>query len=1057
MKKTFLLWAVCLLPAVLSAQGVVSVSGKVTDAGGDPLAGVGVTENGTVNGTVTDADGTFEIVVSGNSDAALTFSSVGFVSRQVRIGKQARLNVVLDEDRTVLDEVVVVGFATQKRVNLTGAVATVDSKAFEAVPVQNAVQALQGKIPGLLITESTGQLNSRSDMSVRGLATIGQGSYASTLVLIDGMEGDLHTLNPQDIEDISVLKDAAASSIYGSRAPFGVIMVTTKKGKAGRVSVNYSNSFRFNTPINLPQESDSWHWAHFFNDASNNAGTGDWILPETMQRIRDYMDGKISFNTVPMAGNPNKWNSGYDQSNDNIDYYKVFYDELTFDHEHNVSVSGGTDKMSFYISGNYLSQEGKMNWGGDGRIRYNLSGKISAELAKWANIGYNTRFARVNYHQPTVMIDDMFFREIGRQTWPITPLYDPNGNLYCDHVLRMKDAGQATTESSDLSQQLTLKLTPLKGWEINGEFNYRLQTTFGQEYSFPVHNMCVDGITPDNEWYRNYTHENSDKTEYYNVNAYTSYENLFAGGHYFKVLAGFQAENNNYRYSRLTKYGLVVPGVTSVDSATGLGADGSAVAPEVYGDYLSWSTTGFFARLNYNYKERYLIEANFRYDGSSRFRKDNRWGFFPSVSAGWNIANESFMESARKNVDVLKIRASYGSLGNQYTSSFYPTYSNMAYRFNEGEWLIGNAMTNTCWYPGLVSSSLTWETVNTLNVGFDGAFFNHRLTASFDWFMRRTLNMVGPAEEMPAILGTSVPVANNTDLETRGFEVEIGWRDRLACGFGYGARFVLSDAQGVITRYSNPSGTLSTYYKGMRWGEIWGYESLGIARSQEEMDAHLASMPGGGQNIIGLDWGAGDVMYVDVNNDGRVDSGQNTVEDHGDLKVIGNTTPRYNFGLDLSAEWKGIDLRIFLQGTGKREYFQNSFYFWGCGQGVWWSMSLKEHEDYFRDDPDHPLGQNMNAYYPRPVWGTEKNRQVSSYYLQNAAYLRLKNLQVGYTFPERLTGKAGISKLRVYFSGENLVTFTKMSTIFDPETVATSMGSSYPLSRVWSFGMNITF
>ena len=311
-----------------------------------------------------------------------------------------------------------------------------------------------------------------------------------------------------------------------------------------------------------------------------------------MQRIRDYMDGLIFYNTVPKKSDPKRWEDGYGQANDNIDYYKVFYDTLTFEQEHNISASGGTEKMSFYVSGNFLDQEGKMNWGGDGLKRYNLSGKIDAQLAKWARLGYNARFARIDYHQPTVMIDDMFFCEIGRQSWPIGPLYDPNGNLYNDHVLRMRDAGQITQESSDLSQQLYLRLNPFKGWEINGEFNYRLQTVFGQEYAYPVHNLCVDGISKDTEWYRNYTHENSDKTEYYNVNAYTSYERTFAESHYMKVMAGFQMENNNYRYSKLTKYGLVVPGVTSVDSATGLGMTGETMPSEAYGNYESWSTMG---------------------------------------------------------------------------------------------------------------------------------------------------------------------------------------------------------------------------------------------------------------------------------------------------------------------------------------------------------------------------------------------------------------------------------------------------------------------------------
>lgn len=1030
------------------------LSGKVVDESGFPLPGAVVMVKGSKGGTSTDSAGRFSIDAPAGSMVQVI--SLGYQTLEFTSGKQ-RTNIIvtMKEDRELIDELVVVGFATQKKIDLTGAVSTIDSKAFEAVPVQNAVQALQGKIPGLTVTTDTGQLNARAGMSVRGLATIGQGSYASTLVLIDGMEGDLFTLNPQDIEDVSVLKDAASSSIYGSRAPFGVVLVTTKSGKSGKTTVNYNNNFRWSAPINLPTESDSFTWATYFNDAARNGGSSPWIADETLQRIRDYMDGKITTNTIPMASNPNVWNSGYDQANDNIDYYRVFYKTLTFEQEHNLSASGGNDKVNFYTSANLLKQEGKMNFGGDGLTRFNLAGKISANLAPWAKLNYNTRLTRAYYFQPAAMNNTDFFQEIGRQSWPIGPLYDPNGFLYNDHVLRMIN-GHTNTDDTVSSHQLSLNLNPLAGLEFNAEVNYRLNYTFGHEDFFPARQMAVDGVSYANEWYRNYTHENSAKTSYYNVNVYSSYEKALESGHYFKVLAGFQSEENNYRNSFLTQNTLVTPEVISIDSATGLGVYGQTLIPTVRGGYESWSTMGFFGRLNYNYKERYLLEVNGRYDGSSRFRKENRWGFFPSVSVGWNIASEPFVKDACRAIDVLKLRASYGSIGNQYTSSAYPTYTSVGYQFNAGEWLLNDSKPNISWFPGLISSSLTWEEVRTRNLGLDWAFFGKRLTGSADVFVRQTLNMVGPSDELPVVLGTSVPAANNTDLETRGFELEIQWRDQLRSGFAYSTRFVLSDAHGKITRYSNPSQTLGNYYAGKNWGEIWGYETVGMAKTQEEMDAHLATLPNGGQNTLGLDWGAGDMMYADLNGDGKIDPGANTIEDHGDLKVIGNTTPRFNFGLDLSAEYKGFDARIFLQGTAKRQYFQNTFYFWGAGQGVWWSMCVKEHEDYFRDDPDHPLGLNLDSYFPRPIWGSDRNRQVQSRYLQNAAYMRLKNVQFGYTLPDRITSKVGVNKLRVFVTGENLFTLTKMITIFDPETIGTSMGSSYPLSRVFAFGVNIT-
>lgn len=1055
MKRTLTI-VMLLLGAVLTAYAQHQVTGRVTDRNGEPLIGVGVTvsDSPTPIGTTTDKEGRYSLSVS--PDAVLQFSSLGYRTVEVSVNGRGGINITLEEDNELLEEVVVVGFATQKKVNLTGAVSTVGSKAFESVPVQNAVQALQGKIPGLLITQSSGQLNSKAGMQVRGLATIGEGSYANTLVLIDGMEGDLYSINQQDIESITVLKDAAASSIYGSRAPFGVILVTTKKGRAGKPQVNYNNSFRFSTPLNMPQEMDSYTWATFFNDAARNSGRGDWIAAETMQRIRDYMDGKIFYNTVPMSSNPNIWNTGYDQANDNIDYYDVFYKDVTFEHEHNLSVSGGNDKINYYVSGNFLMQDGKMNWTGDGLKRYNIAGKVEARLSRHASVVYNARFTRSDYHQPTFMTDAMFFHEIGRQSWPISPLYDPNGYLFNDHVLRMKDGGQTTQQSSTLAQQVQLTITPLEGWRIIADFNYRYDSYFGHEDAFQVSQMAVDGITVANTWYNNWTHENANKTDYININAYTDYEKTFKGGHYFKVMAGFQAENNNYRNLYATINGIMTPTSISIDTATGLGQDGNPVAPQVGGGYSSWSTAGFFGRVNYNFKERYLFEANLRYDGSSRFRRENRWGFFPSFSAGWNMANEPFFTPAKPWVDMLKLRVSYGLLGNQYTSTPYPTYSSIGYDFNAGDWLIDGKKTNISWAPSLISTSLSWEKIYSANIGVDFALFRNRLSGSFEYFIRQTKDMVGPAEELPVILGTAVPVANNTDLETKGWELEIGWRDQLKNGFAYGINLTLFDSYGVITRYSNPSRNLSRNYAGKRWGEIWGYETIGIAQTQEQMDAHLATLPDGGQTYLGMDWAAGDIMYADVNNDGKVDGGAGTIEDHGDLKVIGNETPRYNFGIDIMMEFKGFDFRLFLQGTGKRDYFQGSYFFWGAYNDVWWSMGTTEHEDYFRDDPDHYLGLNLDSYYPRPLWGTTKNLQTQTRYLQNAAYMRIKNVQLGYTIPQSVTRRIGIDRLRIFFSGENLATFTKMSRLFDPETIGTSMGNSYPLSRTWSFGLSVT-
>lgn len=1030
-----------------------NIEGIVKDKQGEPLIGVSVIVKGLQNGTMTGIDGKFTLQASPSD--ILVISYIGFITKEVLVGDKYPIEIVLDEDNKLLDEVVVVGFATQKKVNLTGSVSTIGSKELESIPVSNAALALQGQLPGLTITRSSGQLYGKNpNMQLRGLATIGQGSSGSVLVLIDGMEGDINTLNPQDIENISILKDAAASSIYGSRAPFGVILVTTKKGKSGKTSINYNNNFRFNTPINMPKMADSYSWALYFNDAANNDGNGDDIGPARLQRIKDYMDGKISYNTIPVGG---QWGTAYTEGNDNIDYYDVFYKNRTTAQEHNLSINGGSENINYFVSGNFVKEDGLLNWDLDGLKRYNIFGKIDGQVSKILNIKYSTRFIREDYHQPRVMSDEIF-QYFGQYLWPVGPLYDPNGFLFNDTSLRFKDGGQNEYSNTTSSHQFGAVLEPIKGWRFVGELNYRYRSFFTHSEVKEVYQMSVDGITPGSKW-DDHTgvSEYVFRDDYINFNAYTDFERTI-NSHYFKLMGGFQAEQLNNRSVYAQKEGLIVPDIATIDTASGL-YNGTSVSPNVSGGYARWRTVGFFGRLNYNYKEKYLFEANLRYDGSSRFRNNERWGLFPSLSIGYNIAKESFFNALKTPINTFKFRASYGSLGNQNTTSIYPTYEAMGFANSAGKWLINGQKPNIAWPPALISSSLSWEEIRSWNAGLDFGLLNNRLTGSFDYFIRKTLNMVGPADELPVILGTSVPYTNNTDLQTKGFELEISWRDVAFKHLNYGVRFTLSDAQAEITRYSNPSGTLSKFYKGMKWGETWGYESVGIARTDEEMEQHIISLYQGGQSALGARWQAGDVMYKDLNGDNKIDAGAYTINDHGDLKVIGNTQPRYTFGMDLTAEWKGLDFRMFLQGVGKKDYFQGSKYFFGSnGSSKWGTMVLTQHTDYFRNDPDHPLGLNVDSYYPRPYLDNNKNYQTQSLFIQNAAYMRIKNLQIGYTLPTKAVSKAGMSKVRVYLSGENLYTFTNMSDLFDPELIdGNSQGNVYPLTRTYSVGLNITF
>lgn len=1040
-----------------------TISGLVKDNEGEPLPGVSVAVKAgeSISGVVTDINGKYQLKAS--PDATIEFSFIGFKSIQQQVGNRKVINVTLEIDNQILEEVVVVGYGTQKKVNLTGSVSVIDSKAFESVPVANAVQALQGQVPGLNIySNKGGGLNQKQSINVRGIGTIGEGSTGDALILIDGMEADIFSVNPQDIESISVLKDAAASSIYGSRAPFGVVLVTTKKGKAGKAQINYNNSFRLSSPINMPSSLDSYTYALFFNDAGYNSGWGsyNWVSQTRLQRIKDYMDGKISYTTIPLNGS-NTWADGYQEGNDNIDYYNLFFKKNVFAHEHNFSVNGGTDKIQYYLSANYLDQDGTLRMGEDYSKRYTMSAKISAQLSRAVSLSSNTRFVRNDFVQPTHM-NDSFFSDIGRQCWPVKPLYDPNGNLFDDHVQQMKNGGRKTERNTWLYQQFNLTIEPIKGWRLIGDLSYRYNTQYAHEDLLTISQIGVDGVTKVRSWDENSSvSESSFASDYFNVNLYTDFEKTFAKSHHLKALAGFQAEANNYRNIWAQKIGITYPGKPTINTSTGIDKDGKVIAPNVSGGHNRWSTAGFFGRVNYDFLEKYLVEANLRYDGSSRFRSDDRWGFFPSASLGWNIAREEFFQPATRIMNTLKLRASYGSLGNQNTTALYPTYTVMGTGTSD-KWLMNGVKPNIAWAPALVSYDLTWEKIRTWNVGIDIGLFNNRLTGSFDYFIRNTNDMVGPSEKLPATLGIAVPPSNNTDLRTAGWELELMWKDRLQNGLNYSLRFTLADSRTKITRYSNPSGLIDSFYEGKYCGEIWGYETIGIARTDDEMAEHVGSLVNGGQSALGQDWQAGDIMYSDLNEDGKIDAGARTLDNHGDLKRIGNSTPRYNVGIDLSADWKGFDFRMFWQGTLKRDYFQGSYYFWGANgsQGYWFSTALKGHEDYFRNDESSPLGVNLDSYYPRPLLNTNKNQQCQTKYLQNAAYMRLKNLQIGYTLPRKIVQKMGVQNLRFFASGENLLTITDLVKFFDPETIESGSfahGYAYPLSRTYAFGLNITF
>lgn len=1052
-------------------QQKITVKGTVNDAMG-PVIGASVVEKGnSSNGTITDMDGNFSLSVQPGT--VLVVSYIGYKTQEVTATVGKAINVTLQEDNEMLDEVVVVGFGTQKKVNLTGSVGIATAKEIESRPVTSAVQALQGLVPGLKISTSTGELDKNMSISVRGTGTVGSYSSGSPLILIDGTEGDLNTINPQDIENISVLKDAAASSIYGSRAPFGVILVTTKSGKAGKTSVNYNNSFRIGSPINMPESMDSYSFAVMFNEAyKNQKGSGQVFTDEVMQKMLDFQAGKLTGGMDSDPANPNAWNYPWYNAYANVDIYSEMFKSSVFSQEHNVSVNGGSEKVTYYASFNYLDQGGLLKAGDDGLHRYNVTAKINADLTQWLKFNYSTRFTRNDVWRPT-SFNSSFYDQLGRATWPNMPVKDPNGyytnNGWTNPVQNLVEGGKRNAQTDRLYQQASLVIEPIKNWITHVEFNYSIMNSSVKETSIPTYNHDVEGNLIDTHG-TSYLYQDQTKENYLNLNIYSEYSQSFNNAHNAKVMLGFQTEDMKQEFSSTKKYGVMMGGMPYFDVTTGLDGQGNPKATEAGGNGKRWKTAGFFGRLNYDYLGRYLAEINMRYDGSSRFRRGSRWQWSPSFSLGWNIAQEKFWESLTDIANTLKLRVSYGELGNQNTTAWYPTYRDMILKSSNGTWLQDGVKPNTAEPGNLVSNSLTWEKVRTWDIGFDYGFLSNRLTGSFDYYIRYTDGMVGPAPELPSILGTSAPKTNNCNLRTNGWELSIGWRDRLKNGFGYSANLTLSDAKTIVTSYpSNATNTigLNKYVEGREVGEIWGLETIGIAKSENEMQAHLLSLPNGGQDAIGSKWSAGDIMYRDLNEDGKISKSAGTLDDHGDLKVIGNSTPRYFFGIDLNADWKGFDIRLFFQGVMKRDFWgTNNFcgYLFGAygTQSMWGARGLKEHEDYFRAEDiglsGHTIPANLDAYYPRPIFSEGgKNQEIQTRYLQDASYIRLKNFQLGYTFPAKWMKSMGLTKCRVFVSGENLWTGTSLSSLFDPETISGGNGgNAYPLSSTWSFGLSLT-
>lgn len=1059
--------ALCLLLGFQGyGQNKITVKGVVTDDAGMPLAGATVLLKGSTIGAVSDFDGAYEISFSSSSNMVLEYSYVSYIPTSITIKGIGVIlhNIALKPDQNELNEVIVVGFGTKKRENLTGAVSQIGAEALESRPILRADQALQGMVAGLNIgTDSGGELDGGLNINIRGVGTIGEGSSGSPLVLIDGVEGNLSSVNPNDIASISVLKDAAAASIYGSRAPFGVVLVTTKTGEKGKTRINYSNNFRYAFPINVPDRMNSLEYAYLLNDLSVNSGGNAIYSLAAVQRIKDYQNYKLAYGTEPNATGTN-WlvnRSAYGDT----DWYGVHLKSMSLGQEHNLSVSGGGDKVTYYTSANYLGQEGVFTFSDERFDRLSFNTKIDAKLSDEFELSINTRFMRKNHDRPTAQ-DERFYHNLSRAT-PTSPLFTPYGDYMENSMVQQLQQGGRLLEQTDyLYNKLKLTFEPIKDWKIYSELNSRIENIdntkhiarisviqpslksefipvfLGYVPKIEVRAWGISAITAPGQ---NYFEVQSGQVNYMGLNFYSDYTKSF-GDHNFKVLVGVQNELYKSHFSQL--------GTDNIDSDERpfISQNGEKFVYESKGE---WSNVGFFSRLNYDYKNRYLLELNFRADGASRFPLDQRWGFFPSVSGGWNIAKEDFWKSVSSGINNFKIRGSWGVLGNQNTNSFYPYFQNMS--IGNGNWAVNGSVPSVLPMPAPFSTSITWEKIRSYNYGFDISVFKNRLTATADMFERKTIDMIGPAPLKPESFGAIVPKTNNAELVSNGWEFELEWKDLINNDLSYNASFVLSDVKSKVTKYSNPEKILfvngiDQFYEGKDLGEIWGYQSAGIAQSDLEMTEWLQN----NRPNFGTNWAGGDIKYNDLNGDKLIDAGAQKLGKSGDMIIIGNSTPRYSFGINLGLRYKTMDFSAFVQGIGKRDVLlSGSAIYPGISQ--WQVVPFTAHLDYFRAYGAE-LGANFNSYYPRPYIG-DKNYQPQTHFLQDASYYRLKNLQIGFNVPANVLQKFGISNMRIYVSGENLYTHTKLR-MFDPEGIQdliNGSGKTYPMSATYSTGLSVTF
>lgn len=1076
-------------PEPEQTQPVSVLSGRVTDIHNEPLIGVNIVEKGTSNGSVTDIDGRYSLSVP--ADAVIVFSYIGYTAQEIPRNGRSTIDIVLNEDSELLDEVVVVGYGTQRKVNLTGAVASLDGNTLSDRTGFSVSQMIQGKVPGLTITPTSGRPGAGSGINIRGVNSINKGN---PLVIVDGIEGDLETINANDIENISVLKDASASAIYGARAAFGVILVTTKRGEKGKTQVKYNGQFGWGQNTTSTDYETRGYYSAYLNDlfwrsyAGNNYTTYTeedydelWIRrndkvehPDRPWVVIDQRDGRDSYAYYA-----------------NTDWYGYLYNRTRPSMNHNISMRGGTDAASYFVSAGYHQSDGILKTNTDRYRKFDFRAKMDFRLNEKMDFSTNVSYLNNSYKYPGIGgVNNAFTYDKVHGLASMVP-ENPDGTMvYATSLSRyvimdgypmvLKNPGNTNEDKRDQTSLIgEYTYRPIKELQFKTNFNYRYNSQGFMNRQTNVTYSKYPGVKETlttGSRFEDKLYERVNTHNYYAFNAFGTYTKSFADKHNFQGMLGYNWEKQTYKDLKATGWNLTDSSLSDLN-LVGQDADGNKLT-DVGGGYNEFAIMGFFGRLNYDFDSKYLFEFSGRYDGTSRFRSDNRWAFSPSASAGWRISEEAFFGGAKKWLEDVKIRLSYGTLGNQQVG--YYDHLRLITIETQNDYLFGGDNRPVRAKIGApTTADLTWEKAIHYNAGVDISTLRNRLNFTGDVYIRDTKDMLGESVALPAVYGASAPRANSADLRSQGYELTLSWRDsRVVFGerLSYGVTLTFNDYISSITKYDNPDKSFAKkHYEGKRLGEIWGYRVGGLFASDQEATEYTSRVDQSYVNELILQSAGpegkprgGDLMFLDLDGDNIIRPGT-SVNNPGDQVIIGNSEPRYHYGGTLNASWYGVDFSVFFQGIGKRDWYPepNTMAFWHMYARPYATYIPKNfHTQYWTEE-------NPDAYFPRPRGYTAlsgERRQltaVNDRYLQSLAYLRLKNLTVGYTLPKRWMKAAKIENLRIYLTGENLFTWSPglKSDYIDPESVVTNsiygdasnLARNYPWSRTYTVGIDISF